>query len=170
MRINIIKIMSLLLFILFYLVCNQAFCGTNIALEFNDTIEIEIDVFSGRVNPSFFLSPGDFEYNFIEKEMNDAITDTGQKINPGNYSSADSPKLGYRGVIIKKNNPKDGNLEYISISNGKIKIFEDNYDVADSETPPGTFLMVAEDENRMIENYLIDLAIEKGIIDRDLLK
>lgn len=147
----------------------QALCETALTLDNEDTIEVEIDIFSGRMNPSFFLFPEDSEFLSVKDKINEAIGDTGENISSFDYSDDNIPKLGYRGVIIKKIDSQDGHTDYISINNGRIKVIEDRYGTTDFATQSDTYCTIAKDPNQNIENYLIDLAVEKGVIERELL-
>lgn len=101
---------------------------TNIFCGAEDTLRVELDVFSGRENPTWILSTQD-EWVFIEKFR------TLPKIK-GEVSGWNG--LGYRGLIVRCGSIEDKSVGEIKIHNGTVSaIIENN---ASNYSDPGRVL------------------------------
>lgn len=77
-------------------------------------MQVEVDVFSGRPNPEWTLTPS--EVNELNQLVQALPTDTGEG----------TPKegLGYRGLIVTKTDSRTEGYNKISISNGHVIVVD----------------------------------------------
>jgi hypothetical protein len=111
-------------------------------------------MFSGRPNPAFEIGCDDAEsIGFI----NDAINSAGIVDDDYQEDAIVSHYLGYIGVDIMNNGKIPGISDRLVVYDDKILLTTDEKRV------------LLEDTENRLEDYLLQLALEKGVVDQDLI-
>lgn len=92
--------------------------GEDVRLE-GSSVEVSIDVFSGRPNPTFDL--GGSELALLEEKL--------RNLQPGNEQPT-QPGLGYRGFLIPQSARvvQIGNGSIVEQANGRVRVYRDSHD------------------------------------------
>jgi hypothetical protein len=148
--------MNRLVSILFHSLILILWFGSNpnlrAAESYSLIMEVEIDVFSGRPNPVFNLQPEEV------KELNQFLWKAkGEEQNKDTKADIIPSILGYRGLHVRE---RDKNKAVIS----EIQIFGKDILIRGSR---GEYRFLKMPDNSL-EKYLVDLALAKKAIDKDL--
>lgn len=92
--------------------------GGDVRLE-GSSVEVSIDVFSGRPNPTFDL--GGSELALLEEKL--------RNLQPGNEQPT-QPGLGYRGFLIPQSARvvQIGNGSIVEQASGRVRVYRDSHD------------------------------------------
>lgn len=73
-------------------------------------VRVEIDVFSGRPNPSWALSPAE------AGDLAARLRDLPREGRP-------RPRLGYRGFVVHRPDPRGGSWPWLHVGGGAVEVF-----------------------------------------------
>jgi hypothetical protein len=117
------------------------FIASDTTMAQTGVLTIEVDVFSGRPNPSVTITDPDALDYFNEGLSNSSAADM------ANINKIDFNRLGYRGIIITYSAPDGEIIKRIKVRNGKIK-------VSGAANTEANFL----EDNAKLEKYFLALA------------
>lgn len=118
---------------------------------------IELDIFSGRPNPTFVVT----DPKVITELLSLAQSTGGETVSPA--KPAPAPLLGYKGFIIENTSSTNPEIESISVYRTSVSI---------QETDPahGLASKRAHDANRRLEKRLIQLIKDHEVITDEIVR
>jgi len=132
----------------------------------SSALQVEVLIFSGRPNPVFTVTdPAEI------KEITALLEGMPKQVAPAATTSTEQPKLGYRGLVVANLSSVSPELQSLVVNHTSIQVKRATVpptqipSIASSAlaTPSAPELRV--DGSRALENRLLTLARNKGVID-----
>ena len=128
-----------------------------------NTLRIELKLFSGRPNPTFDVTNPDEIKQIMQ------LTQALPK-NTALAASAEVSKLGYTGIVIANDSSISPELESVTVNHNNVQVNINSTKAAGGLSVVSSGRQVREDAGWALENYLLQLARTRGVIDDNLVQ
>jgi hypothetical protein len=126
--------------------------GSKMAEEQQDTIEVMLDIYSGRPNPSWALS------DRLIEELRTLIAANVEQLRENRFVT---PYLGYSGFIITNHQQLVGIPYRMRVYGGVLTVTEEKAKEDNNERSKTTYY----DDTHRLEAWLLEQAVEHGYAD-----